>query len=164
VQRGPFAPAPQPRRSLAIAWFGNSLAVSGTISPGHSNYMRARGLGVVLLDPASGAVRMLTPNGAVLMVVDHMLVVSGFAHTGRVRYPGAGITAFSLAGRELWHAEGTRLVWPFATAQRVYAPRLVKRHTIVDVYDLDSGRPGASIFQRGTGIRPVTGVTDSIWS
>ena len=66
------------------------------------------------------------------------------------------------AGTLLWHSDGGRLVKPFVVAGHVYARRGVKRHSLVDVFDLHSGKVTASVFEPGIGITPLTGVIDSI--
>jgi hypothetical protein len=152
----------QPNSRLVLTWIGDSIAVTGfSTGPGQLN---ERGLGVALLDPSSGATHLVTRRGSNILVVGDTLVVSGFDPTGPSRGKGTGLTAYASDGTRLWHADGTRLVWPFETDQRVYAPRSVKRHTIVDVYDLRTGKAVASLFQRGNGVRPITGVIDSLES
>ena len=54
------------------------------------------------------------------------------------------------------------VVRPYAIGSRVYAPHLVKRDTVVDVFDLRTGRAVARLHQRGLGVTPLSGVVESI--
>jgi hypothetical protein len=138
-----------------------TLAITGAHEVVHAHQVGYRGIGVVLVDPETGDVHTLTRTGSRLLVAGDTIVVSGFASTGKGRGGGTGLTAFTSDGTLLWHADGDRLVSPFESGQRVYAPRAVKRHTVVDAYDLASGRQLASLYQRGLGVRPITGATGS---
>jgi hypothetical protein len=152
---------PVARGRLAITWVGDSLAVTGARYAGR-RHLKEDGLGITLLDPTDGATRTISRDGSDILVVGDTFVVAGFAADGSGRGTGVGLTGYSGNGTRLWHADGSRLVWPFETGQRVYAPRPVKRHTIVDVFDLRTGRAYSSLFQRGTGVRPLTGVVDLV--
>ena len=149
------------RGNLGLSWVGASLVVTGARYVGPGN-RRVRGLGVTLVDAMSGAQRVVSRNGSSVLAVGDILVAGGFASQTHGRAAGIGLTAFASTGAKLWHADSTRLVWPFETGQRVYAPRSVKRHTTVDVFDLRTGRPFGSLFQRGQGVRPLTGVVDPV--
>jgi hypothetical protein len=138
-----------------------SIAITGAHEIVHRHQIEERGLGVVLVDPATGDVRTLTRTGSRLLVVGDTIVVSGFAAEAKGRGDGTGLTAFTSDGTRLWHADAERLVLPFESGQRVYAPRSVKRHTVVDAFDLASGRQLAELYQRGAGVRPITGATGS---
>jgi hypothetical protein len=72
------------------------------------------------------------------------------------------LTAFTPNGDQSWHADGKRTVWPYAAGATVFAPRTVKRHTIVDSFSLQSGRQLGSRFQPGPGTRPFSGVIQAI--
>ena len=61
-----------------------------------------------------------------------------------------------------WHADDRAVVWPYAIGSRVYVPRMVKRNTVIDVFDVRSGRVVAHLHQRGMGVTPLSGVVESI--
>ncbi len=120
------------------------------------------GAGACLVDPATGASTRLTQDGSFLLVAKDTIVVSGAARP-RDRYRhGAGLTAFDLTGKRLWHAAGERNGMAYAVGDRVYLPRFVKRHTVAEGYDLVSGRHVASLFQPGSGVQIVSGASLSV--
>jgi hypothetical protein len=137
-----------------------TLAVTGERLSG-KGHVDVRGLGVTLLDPATGRTRVLARDGSGLLVAGDTVVVSGYASGATGRGAGTGLTAFTSTGRRLWHTDGSRIAVPFESGQRVYAPRSVQRHTIVDAFDLATGRPLARLYQRADGVRPITGAVDS---
>jgi hypothetical protein len=154
---------------LSATWVGRALAITGatdSTAPGRpTSYLRGRG--VVLLDPQRGTRRVLSVDGSRLLVSGRTLLVSGFGTTRPSRGTvgdGVGITAYALDGTRLWHADGRAVVWPYAIGSRVYAPRMVKRNTVVDVFDLRTGRAIARLHQRGLGVTPLSGVAESIGS
>lgn len=153
--------------ALSVTWVGTSLAITGatdTVVPGRQSTYPS-GTGVVLIDPQRGTRRILARRGSRLLVAGNTLIVSGYDATRPSRgvvYAGIGITAYTSDGRQLWHADDARLVRPYAVGKRIYAPRTVKRHTVVDVFDLQTGRATASLHQRGLGVTPLSGVVESI--
>jgi hypothetical protein len=146
----------------ALTWAGDRIAVIGAELRVFRGRQIVGGAGACLVDPATGATRRLTRDGTSLLVTRDRIVVSGMGHP-RDRYlHGAGLTAFTLGGRQLWHAEGERVGRAFAVADRVFLPHQVKRHTQVEAYDLKTGRHLASLFEPGFGVQPISGATLSV--
>jgi hypothetical protein len=151
----------------SVTWVGASLAITAatdSLAAGRpTSYLRGRG--IFLVDPQRGTRRTLTDRGSRLLVVGTTLIVSGFddSRPGRTAIgDGVGMTAYAPDGTRLWHADDGMIVWPYAIGRRVYAPRMVKRNTVVDVFDLQTGRAIAHLFQRGLGVTPLSGVIESV--
>jgi hypothetical protein len=151
----------------SVTWVGTSLAITATTEATalgrRESYLRGRG--VVLVDPQRATRRVLTPHGSRLLVAGNALIVSGYDDSrpgGTAIGDGVGVTAYAPDGTRLWHADGARIVRPYAIGQRVYAPRMVKHDTVVDVFDLQTGRALAHLHQNGLGVVPLTGAIESI--
>jgi hypothetical protein len=120
---------------------------------GRNQWLSTRGLGVALVDATHGTARLLAREGSnALVTLAGQVLVAGWARTHR---DGTGVTAFSSSGQRLWHREGTRLETPFVVGQRVFAGHPVKRHSLVSVYSLASGRFLQTLYWPGDGSRPA---------
>jgi hypothetical protein len=142
--------------TLGVTWAGNRLAVVASAARIVARHLP--GLGACLVDPATGTTTRLTADGSSLLVTGDRIVVSGLTRNVR----GAGLTAFSLSGQRVWHAAGDRVGQAFAIGDRVFLPRLVKGATVVESYDLRSGRALATIRARGLGLAPLSGAVVSV--
>ena len=89
------------------------------------------------------------------MVWATRIVVSGMARHGGAPAAAPASRPSSFAGRRLRHAAGDRAGRAFAIGDRVFLPHTVKRHTVVEVLDLASGRHVASLSQPGLGAQPA---------
>ena len=139
---------------LRAVWWHDRLIVTGMtfvpVVPGPARPWKPGG--VTSIDPHTGTATLLSREGTWVLPTRDRLVVGG---------QGLGLTAYSPAGRRVWHADGKRTVVPFAVGDTIFAPRSVKRHTIVDSYSAQTGRHLASRFQPGEGTRPFAGAIQS---
>jgi hypothetical protein len=153
--RGGVAWSALKRPQLSAVWWNGRLIVTGAglMPPFDGTAPRWPPAGVTAIDPSSGRASIWNRTASWVVPSPDGLSAGG---------PDIGLTGFSPDGRRLWHVDGTRTVWPYAVGDRVFAPRSVKRHTIVDSFLIESGRKVGSRFQTGNGMRPFSGVTQPI--
>lgn len=141
--------------SREAVWLGNGLiAVSGSDYHG----LRSVAAGLKLIDVRAWAVRTLDQHVSFHRVAGDVLLAAGAESNGESNSEtGMGLTAFTLEGRELWHALGDQPVWWLEVAAGyVYVPEAVGNATVLRVIELATGR----LVREVTGEMPTFLVPD----